>query len=82
MKKVVCAKQYDEWTKDFIVKNKNAVIVHLGCGLDAGITRIQPSASRIWFSVDFPEVISSRKEFYSETNEYKMINVKFNILKQ
>jgi len=25
------AKQYDEWTKDFIAKNKNAVVVHLGC---------------------------------------------------
>jgi hypothetical protein len=41
----VRAKQYDEWTKDFIAKNKNAVVVHLGCGLDARITRIQPPSS-------------------------------------
>ncbi len=69
----VRAKQYDEWTKDFITKNKNAVVVHLGCGLDARITRVQPSSSIAWFDVDYPDVISLRKEFYSETNEYKMI---------
>jgi O-methyltransferase involved in polyketide biosynthesis len=70
----VRAKQYDEWTKDFISKNKNAVVVHLGCGLDARITRVQPSSSIAWFDVDYPEVISLRKEFYSETNECKMIS--------
>ena len=69
----VRAKQYDEWTKDFITKNKNAVVVHLGCGLDARITRTQPPSSITWFDVDYPEVISLRKRFYSETNEYKMI---------
>jgi len=69
----VRAKQYDEWTKDFMAKNNNAVIVHLGCGLDARKTRIQPSSSITWFDVDYPEVIDLRKNFYSETNEYKMI---------
>ena len=68
----VRAKQYDEWTKDFIAKNKNAVVVHLGCGLDARITRTQPSSSITWFDVDYPEVITLRKQFYSETDEYKM----------
>ncbi len=48
----VRAKQYDEWTKDFITKNKNAVIVHLGCGLDARINRVQPPNSVTWFDVD------------------------------
>lgn len=67
------AKQYDEWTKKFISKNKNAVIVHLGCGLDARIIRVRPPISVTWFDIDYPEVISLRKEFYSETNEYKMI---------
>jgi len=69
----VRAKQYDEWTKDFIEKNKNAVVVHLGCGLDARITRTQPPTSIAWFDVDYQEVIDLRKHFYSETDEYKMI---------
>jgi len=69
----VRAKQYDEWTKDFSMKNKNAVVVHLGCGLDARITRVQPPSSVAWFDIDYPEVITLRKEFYQETNEYNMI---------
>ena len=69
----VRAKQYDEWARDFIAKNQNTVIVHLGCGLDARITRVQPPSSITWFDVDYPEVIDLRKNFYSETTEYKMI---------
>lgn len=67
------ARQYDEWTKDFIEKYKDAVIVHLGCGLDARVTRVPPPASVLWFDVDYPEVIALRKRFYQETSEYKMI---------
>lgn len=67
------AKQYDEWAKKFIAKNKNAIVVHLGCGLDARIIRVQPPSSVTWFDVDYSEVISLRKKFYSESNEYKMI---------
>lgn len=67
------AKQYDEWVKDFIAKNKNAIVVHLGCGLDARITRVQPPSSVTWFDVDYPEVIKLRQGFYTETQEYKMI---------
>lgn len=69
----VRAKQYDEWTKDYISKNENAIVVHLGCGLDARIARVQPPRSVTWFDVDYPEVISLRREFYLETSEYKMI---------
>ena len=49
------------------------MVIHLGCGLDARITRVQPFSSIAWFDIDYPDVISLRKEFYSETNEYKMI---------
>lgn len=67
------AKQYDTWLKDFIAKNKNAVVVHLGCGLDARITRIRLPFSVIWFDIDYREVIDLRKNFYSESSQYKMI---------
>jgi len=69
----VRAKQYDEWTNDFIVQHKNAIVIHLGCGLDARITRIQPPPSITWFDVDYSEVISLRKQFYPETDNYTMI---------
>jgi O-methyltransferase involved in polyketide biosynthesis len=69
----VRAKQYDEWITDFITKNGDAVVVYLGCGLDTRIIRIQPPLSIKWFDIDYPEVISLRKSFFSETDKYKMI---------
>ena len=70
---VVRAKQFDEWIKEFVRKNNNAVVLYLGCGLDTRITRIDPPPSVSWFDVDYPEVIQLRKTFYSERDGYQMI---------
>ena len=70
---MVRAKQFDEWTKNFITQNKNAVVVYLGCGLGSRVTRIQPSPQIIWFDIDYAEVIDFRKNFYDEKNNYTMI---------
>lgn len=69
----VRARQYDDWVKNFITNYRNAVVVHPGCGLDARIIRVQPPDSVAWFDVDYPEVISLRKKFYFENDNYKMI---------
>ena len=82
---VIRAKQFDEWIKEFIQQNKDAVVLYAGCGLDTRITRINPPSSINWFDVDYPEVISLRKNFYSEKNGYKMIGssvIETNWLKQ
>ncbi|MCL1942245.1 MAG: class I SAM-dependent methyltransferase [Candidatus Azobacteroides sp.] len=71
---VIRAKHYDDWTKEFIQKHKNPLIVQLGCGLDSRYERVNPPSSVIWFDIDFPDVISYRKRFYSEKpGEYHML---------
>ncbi len=70
---VIRAKQYDEWIKDFIKANHNALILNLGCGLDTRFTRINPDEKINWFDIDFPDVVKLRKNFYSDTNNYRMI---------
>ncbi len=70
---VIRARQFDEWIKEFINKNKNAVVVYVGCGLDTRITRINPPSTVTWFDVDYPEVIRLRKKFYSNREGYEMI---------
>jgi O-methyltransferase involved in polyketide biosynthesis len=70
---VIRAKQFDEWINQFLAFNKNAVVVYLGCGLDTRITRINPSPGVSWFDIDYPEVISLRRNFYSDNNGYRMI---------
>jgi len=67
------AKHFDDWIKEFITANGNAVVVYMGCGLDTMIARINPPASVSWFDVDYPEVIELRKNFFSESAQYKMV---------
>jgi O-methyltransferase involved in polyketide biosynthesis len=70
---VVRAKQLDEWIKEFLKSNPNAVVMNLGCGLDTRISRINPPPTVSWFDVDFPEVIKERQNFFSNQDGYQMI---------
>jgi len=67
------AKHFDDWIREFIAANPNAVVIYLGCGLDTRIKRINPPDTVSWFDVDFPEVIELRKNFFTETVNYRMI---------
>lgn len=67
------AKQLDLWTAEFLVDHPDATVLHLGCGLDSRLYRIDPPASVDWFDVDYPEVIELRRRLYSERPGYRMI---------
>lgn len=66
------AMQYDSYAVDFIKKNPEAIVVHLGCGLDSRINRVAVKAKH-WYDLDFPEVISFRESYYRETDNYTML---------
>ncbi|MBQ9081146.1 MAG: class I SAM-dependent methyltransferase [Clostridia bacterium] len=63
---------FDDICNDFILNHPNTVVVHLGCGLDARCLRVNQNY-RTWYDVDFESVISLRKRFYEESDNYKMI---------
>ena len=63
---------FDEWVKRKILEDKNAVILHLGCGLDSRVERLG-GAKQPWCDIDFESVIAERKRYYQETESYKMI---------
>ena len=68
------AKVLDDWTTAFIEKHPNAVVLHLGCGLDSRVFRVDPPPEIAWFDVDFPEVIDIRKRVYpAREGDYRMI---------
>jgi len=70
---VVRAKQYDEWTREFLNTIPNAIVLNLGCGLDSRILRIKPPSSVLWFDLDFPDVINERRNYYADHDNYRMI---------
>jgi O-methyltransferase involved in polyketide biosynthesis len=67
------ARQLDAWTSDFLAKHPDAVVLHLGCGLDSRAFRIAPGPDAIWFDVDYPDVIEVRRSLYPERPDYRMI---------
>lgn len=70
---VIRAKQLDDWTKEFVANNENAVVICLGCGLDTRFNRIDLPKSITWFDVDYSEVINLRKKFFADKENYRMI---------
>ena len=67
------ARVFDEWTKEKLQEYPNALVFHLGCGMDSRYERVN-AFERLWFDVDFPEVIGERKKYYTETQSYSMLS--------
>jgi len=63
---------FDEWTQQQMELFPEAVVLHVGCGMDSRCLRVE-AGERQWFDVDFPEVIGERKRYFTETETYHMI---------
>lgn len=68
------AKHFDQWTRAFLAANPKATILHLGCGLDTRVYRINPGPQVRWFDVDFPDVIALREQLYPAREGYHLIS--------
>lgn len=64
---------FDGWASDFILRHPNATVLHLGCGLDTRVFRVDPPAGVRWFDLDFPEVVDLRRRLYPERKGYSLI---------
>ena len=63
---------YDEWLEEELKNNPNAVILHIGCGMDSRIERVSKHNTK-WYDIDFPEVIEERNKYYTEDDCYHML---------
>ena len=66
------AKLIDDYVRDFFLKGREGIALHLGCGLDSRYDRIA-NGGVDWYDVDFEEVMDIRRLFYSEADKYHMI---------
>ena len=69
----VRAAVFDEWVKKQVADVQDAVIIHIGCGMDSRVLRVGTNHHK-WYDVDFPEVIAERKRYYTESADYQMIS--------
>lgn len=70
---VLRAKRMDDWTLDFLERHPDAVVLHLGCGLDSRAFRLGVPAGADWYDLDFPEVIELRRKLYPSRERYHTI---------
>ena len=65
--------QYDIWVREFLAAHPECTVVHLGCGLDCRVFRIDPGPDVRWYDVDFPQVIALREQIYPSRPNYQLI---------
>ena len=63
---------FDAWLKEKMYEMKDAVVLHIGCGLDSRVLRVG-TMEHTWYDVDFPEVIEERKRYFDESENYHMV---------
>src|SRR5215203_97689 len=56
------AKKLDEVALRFVTSHPEAVALDLGAGLDTRMLRIAPPPTVDWYDIDFPEVITARRQ--------------------
>ncbi|GAA0994386.1 class I SAM-dependent methyltransferase [Acrocarpospora macrocephala] len=68
------ARQLDGWTKEFLAAHPEATVLHLACGLDTRVQRLDRSSATRWIDVDYPEVLDLRDRLLLRpSGDYRMI---------
>jgi O-methyltransferase involved in polyketide biosynthesis len=64
---------FDNWTRQFLAVHDEAVVLHVGCGLDARVYRVDPGPGVWWYDIDYPEVIELCQRVYPGRANYRML---------
>jgi methyltransferase (TIGR00027 family) len=72
------AATFDMLTNRYLADHPDATVLHVGCGMDSRVFRIDPPASVQWFDVDYPDVIDLRRQLLPErdaaaTGQYHLV---------
>ena len=63
---------FDRWLRERMKEDPDAMVLHIGCGLDGRIARLG-GGGHLWYDVDFPAVIAERRKYYQEEADYHML---------
>ena len=61
-------RQMDRYAQDFLSRHSDAVVVHIGCGLDARFERVDNGQVQ-WYDLDLPHVIELRRRLVGDERE-------------
>ena len=58
---ILKGREFDRFTQDFLARHPDAVVVHIGCGLDTRFERVDNGRVE-WYDLDLPDVIELRRK--------------------
>lgn len=64
------ARVFDDWTVSMLGQYRDAVVLHIGCGLDSRCLRVNAPCAK-WIDGDFPDVIALRKRYFDARDNYE-----------
>ena len=65
--RIMQTREMDRYARDFLSRHPDAVVVHIGCGLDSRFDRVAELNSQVeWYDLDLPEVIELRRKLVGD----------------
>lgn len=66
-------RQIDLWAGAFLARHAGATVVHLACGLDSRVFRLDPPSDIAWCDIDLPDVVALREALYPPRPGYRLV---------
>jgi len=63
--RIIFTREMDRYARDFLNRHPDAVVVHIGCGLDSRFERMDNGQVE-WYDLDLPEVIELRRKYIGD----------------
>jgi O-methyltransferase involved in polyketide biosynthesis len=67
------AKEFDDMTRAYLAAHPDAIVLHLGCGMDSRVFRVDPPPTVDWYDIDYPDVIELRRQVYPDRPHCTMV---------
>lgn len=66
--RLILTREIDRYTRNFLNRHPDAVVIHIGCGLDSRFERVDNQRVE-WYDLDLPDVIELRRKFIGDEGD-------------
>jgi len=63
--RIMLTREMDRYARDFLSRHPEAVVVHIGCGLDSRFERVDNGQVE-WYDLDVPDIIELRRKLIGD----------------
>jgi len=77
--RIMLTRQMDRYARDFLSRHPDAVVVHIGCGLDSRFERVDNGRVE-WYDLDLPDIIALRQKWLNDEDMTSAAEVRHHLL--